>query len=355
MERLRANRFRMVFPTLMVLLAGTAILAAVLLPRFLPMPEIEEPARTELTNAVMVKSVEYMDDAYEADVLGAGSEDEEETEPSEELLKLKIQDGARSVSLAIRSGTVADALNKAGITLGREDIVSCGLDEELNEDSDIRITHVTREVVTLYDTLPYEIEERETPDRPLGENMLIQRGEEGRQRRVYEVVFHNGEEYERRLLETAVEEEPVDEIIEVGLYHDPIIDRETKTISLWDGTVIPYEKQVNVTATAYSSEGLSWKWTKLETLARVGAVAIDPRYIPLRSKLYVIAPDGSWSYGLCIAEDTGRLIKGYRIDLYFDTQEECRIFGRQPAQVYILPEDYEMPEELLPPDNYAPR
>ena len=69
----------------------------------------------------------------------------------------------------------------------------------------------------------------------------------------------------------------------------------------------------------------------------------------------MIAPDGSWSYGLCFSEDTGRLIKGYRIDLYFDTQAECEVFGRKKAQVYILPDDYEMPEELLPPDNYAPR
>ena len=356
MELPRARIIRSALPIVMVLLAAAAVVTAVMLPRFLPLPEVGEARQTELTRAVAIMQAEYMDDAYETDVLAPTEPDGESAAEQEgEPLDLKIQDGMRSVSLTIRGGTVADALTKAGITLGPEDIVSCPLDEALTADSDIRITRVTRETVTLYDTLPYETVERETGERPLGEYMLVQRGQSGQQHRVYEVVFHNGEEYARRLVETVVEYEPISEIIEVGLYHDPVIDRSAKTISLWDGTVIPYEKQVNVTATAYSSEGLSWKWTKLETLARVGAVAIDPRYIPLNSKLYVIAPDGSWTYGLCLAEDTGRLIKGYRIDLYFDTQAECKQFGRQPAQVYILPDDYEMPEELLPPDNYAPR
>jgi 3D (Asp-Asp-Asp) domain-containing protein len=59
-------------------------------------------------------------------------------------------------------------------------------------------------------------------------------------------------------------------------------------------------------------------------------VAVDPRVIPLRSRLYV---EG---YGLAIAGDTGRAIKGNRIDLGFNTYREAMRFGRRSVIVHIL-------------------
>ena len=375
MEGTQANNGRSILLPILAVLAGLAILSAVLLPRFLPMPVSLEPREVPAAELSDVKAEPFIEDMPTAPAVTAAPQETTTavraavpetttvpvtapttaavTEPPQ--FGLTIVDGGQSVTLKMNGGTAADALAKAGITLGSEDILSCGLDDPVEADQQIEITRVTRETVEIVETIPYDVETRETGERALGENLLLQKGEEGRERRVYEVVYHNGSEYSSDLLESEIEAEPVTEIIEIGLYHDPIIDKDAKTISLWDGTVIPYNREVDVTATAYSSEGLYWKWTKLETLARVGAIAVDPRYIPLNAKLYVIAPDGSWSYGLCFSEDTGRLIKGYRIDLYFDTQAECEEFGRKKAQVYILPDDYEMPEELLPPDNYAPR
>ncbi|MBN1299128.1 MAG: hypothetical protein JW997_05520, partial [Actinobacteria bacterium] len=63
--------------------------------------------------------------------------------------------------------------------------------------------------------------------------------------------------------------------------------------------------------------------------ARKGLVAVDPKVIRLGTKLYI---DG---YGLAIAADTGGWIKGNRIDLCFDTLEECYRFGRRKIYVYL--------------------
>jgi 3D (Asp-Asp-Asp) domain-containing protein/peptidoglycan hydrolase CwlO-like protein len=55
--------------------------------------------------------------------------------------------------------------------------------------------------------------------------------------------------------------------------------------------------------------------------ATKGVVAVDPRTIPLGTRLNV---EG---YGNCIAGDTGGAIKGNRIDLCFDTLEEMNAYG----------------------------
>lgn len=64
--------------------------------------------------------------------------------------------------------------------------------------------------------------------------------------------------------------------------------------------------------------------------AEYGIVAVDPRHIPLGTVLYVDR------YGFGIAADTGRAIKGYRIDLCYPTHREANRFGRQRVRVLVI-------------------
>jgi len=59
-------------------------------------------------------------------------------------------------------------------------------------------------------------------------------------------------------------------------------------------------------------------------------VAVDPRVIPLGSKIHI---EG---VGERIAEDTGGRIKGKRLDLFFPSVEACRQFGVQLQEVRLL-------------------
>jgi 3D (Asp-Asp-Asp) domain-containing protein len=60
-----------------------------------------------------------------------------------------------------------------------------------------------------------------------------------------------------------------------------------------------------------------------------GAVAVDPRLIPLRTRMYVPG------YGPAIAADVGVAIKGRIIDLWFPTTAEAREWGRRTVVVTI--------------------
>lgn len=61
-----------------------------------------------------------------------------------------------------------------------------------------------------------------------------------------------------------------------------------------------------------------------------GIVAVDPRVIPMGTRLYV---EG---YGEAIAADQGNAIKGNRIDLFFDTHQQALKYGKKTVKVTIL-------------------
>lgn len=88
---------------------------------------------------------------------------------------------------------------------------------------------------------------------------------------------------------------------------------------------------MHMIATAYTagSSGGSG-WTAIGRRAGFGIVAVDPRVIPLGTRLYIPG------YGMAIAGDTGGAIVGNRIDLGFDSLQSAIDFGRRDITVYQL-------------------
>ena len=92
-----------------------------------------------------------------------------------------------------------------------------------------------------------------------------------------------------------------------------------------------YRRKMIVEATAYSPQdpGLG-KYTARGNLVGYGIIAVDPRVIPLGTRVYIP------NYGIAVADDTGGAIVGKRIDIAFDTHREAMSFGRQTIEIYIL-------------------
>lgn len=106
------------------------------------------------------------------------------------------------------------------------------------------------------------------------------------------------------------------------------------------GTNAPkeYKQVISVKATAYApgphDNGQWGNLTHIGTQVRPGIIAVDPKVIPLGSKVYIEYPDGTGAYA--VAEDTGGAIKGNRIDVAKWTVGEAYKFGIQSAKVYVL-------------------
>jgi len=89
----------------------------------------------------------------------------------------------------------------------------------------------------------------------------------------------------------------------------------------------------DMVATAYFSGGGGLNGNGITAIglrAKKGIVAVDPRVIPLGTKLYI------QGYGEALAADTGGWIKGNRIDLVFESLEDCYRYGRRKIKVYLV-------------------
>ena len=204
--------------------------------------------------------------------------------------------------------------------------------------------------------LPYQTIRRANPDMEKGEEDVVQVGSSGEKGFVYEVLWSNGAETTRQLVE-ALDSPSVDEIIEYGTAepkpvpsnsnHDGncsqtsggkvTVERRKDgggTLTLRSGEILTFSTAHSMTATAYTAgHGGVGSRTASGTPVREGVVAVDPRVIPLGTRLFIVANGGA-VYGRAVAEDTG--VRGNRIDLYYDTYQECINFGRRDCIVYVL-------------------
>ena len=193
---------------------------------------------------------------------------------------------------------------------------------------------------------PYETEYRYNYQKPSWHREVIQEGRDGIVGQVYEIIYQDGAEVSRHLIDSS-NSTPVNAIIEVGTVEnfannaDPVSaihtnEDGTGTITLENGQVLTFNQARTMTGTAYTAYENPYvdNVTATGTLARVGVVAVDRKQIPLGTKVYVISNDGRFTYGFAIAEDTG--VRGNVIDLYYDTYAECVQFGRRACTVYIL-------------------
>ena len=234
-----------------------------------------------------------------------------------------IKDGNKTLIAEASGYTVADVLDNLNIKLNKLDRVSLPLDEIAKEGMEVKIDRVVVENLDNKIEIPFETESRENNDMFEGEKKVITKGEVGQKTESLKNTYVNGVLETTEVLKSEITKDPVKEVVEVG----------TKK-----GTQAPNGKNAKrvivMQATAYDPTAGSK--TAVGTRARVGAVAVDPRVIPLGSKLYIESMDGFASYGYATAEDTGGAIKGNRIDLFYNSNAEANRFGRRNVKVYVL-------------------
>ena len=237
--------------------------------------------------------------------------------------------------------TAGELLTRLNLDVSGEDVVSHGLEEETYDGMELRIDRVTTLRQSYTSAVPHETTRCRDSTIPEGTLEILTPGQDGEMLCTAEITYINGEESGRRVLSQTVTIAPVAEVVAVGTgpapeKSDQLVITDS-TITLPTGEVLTYTRTDTVRATAYThtDQGCDTV-TATGTTVHWGTVAVDPRYIPYGTRMFIMASDGSYVYGIATAEDCGGDIKGDRMDLYMPTYEQCREFGRRRCTLYFL-------------------
>ena len=164
----------------------------------------------------------------------------------------------------------------------------------------------------------------EDPSLPKGKTEVLFPGQAGQSLQTCFVTYENGVQTEKEVLQETVLQEPVSQIVAVGTGENAEQERAfplfgENCIITKAGQVLEFSHQGQFKATAYTSG-----------IADVGYITATG------TKMFIVTEDGQYVYGEATAEDCGGAIKGNRIDLFFDTVNECYAFGVRMCQVYFL-------------------
>lgn len=237
--------------------------------------------------------------------------------------------------------TAGELLTSLGLEVSGEDVVSCDLETVTYEGMALSVDEVVTRQESYSVTVPCDTRLYADATLPEGAEQLLVPGQDGQLLRQVRVTYVNGTERSRQILEETVTSHPVSEVVGFGTGQGEKEETELNIgeglISLPTGEVLTYTDTATIRATAYTQTDPGCTGiTATGTNVRRGTVAVDPRYIPYGTRMFIVTATGSYVYGVAVAEDCGGDIKGDRMDLYFPTYEECREFGRRVCTVYFL-------------------
>ena len=228
-------------------------------------------------------------------------------------------------------GTVHQILCEAGVPITDGDLTSHPFNRKVEPDMEIRLARVSYETVQEETEVPYDVRRVPSTSVPEGRTVETQPGVLGLAVTTLENKYIDGTLTGSRTLSSETVRQPVTAVFAYGT---------GGTVSTTRSAATRFSYVLDVTATAYTyGDGGSWgDVTATGKTVQVGFVAVDPRVIPLGSRLYITYPDGSSCYGFAVAEDTGGAIKGNRVDLFYENREDAIQFGRRKVKVYVLAE-----------------
>lgn len=278
-------------------------------------------------------------------------------------ITIKFSDDTQ-ISVVTSKVTIREILEENNIVLLADEKVEPGLDSVIDASKTIEITKVSEQPVIIaeeetnvtteqilgnrvtvresivieqveipFETVTKDVSESgtETTDK------VLQEGENGIKEVKYKVRYEDDVEVNRTVLEETVIKEPVEKIIQISTKvvsrsSDYRVSSAISLGSLVDGAT-PVATVLNVSAYAPDS---TWG-----TMTASGAhaqsnytVAAGPS-VPFGTVMYIPyfadQPNGGWF----VVQDRGGAITDYKLDVFMDTESECRAFGRRNLDVYI--------------------
>jgi uncharacterized protein YabE (DUF348 family) len=237
---------------------------------------------------------------------------------------IHVQDA--NVTSRTAAATVGEALEDAGLSIQSLDYSLPSPETTIPSSGEIRLVHVTEEVLLEQSPLPFETEYQPDSDLEIDNQSILQTGEYGLSAQRVRVRYEDGQEVSRQVESQWVARQPQPRIIGYGTS----VVMHTTTV---DGVQIQYWRTLNMYATSYHPSEVG-DTTASGLPLKKGVAAVDTSLISFFTQMYVPG------YGEAVAADIGGGVSGRVIDLGYS--DEDYVPWHQWVTVYFL---------WPPPDN----
>lgn len=239
----------------------------------------------------------------------------------------------KDVKLALVN--VYDALNYAGYEVDDDDILSTSHSDDVENINAVTINRVTYKTESAKEKIAYDTVKKNSDKVELGETKVKTNGKDGEKIVTREVKYIDGKKSSDKVVAEKRIKEPVDKVVLVGT-KGAATSGGAGTFTDSNGATVAYSQMLTGSGTAYTAPAGAGTATGVP--AYHGGVAVNPNIIPYGSKLYIVSTDGSFVYGYATAVDTGgALMDGSAIvDCFYNTYDECVNFGRRDVNVYVI-------------------
>ncbi len=231
--------------------------------------------------------------------------------------------------LRTAAANVADLLNQQAVAFDRHDRVAPAPATALENDAVVSVAHVDSWTETVRKKVAAQVVKRWAYTLPVGATQVIDPGAPG----VAEVSYAVSRSADRKALHrtalvSRVLRAPRARIVAEGIAEYALSGLAEQGVR---GTLRLASSALSMMATAYTADCYGCSGTTASGRpAGHGIVAVDPRVIPLGTRMYIPG------YGHAVAGDTGGAIRGNRIDLGFNSTSQAFRFGRRPVTVYLI-------------------
>ncbi|QUL55065.1 DUF348 domain-containing protein [Paenibacillus tritici] len=267
--------------------------------------------------------------------------------------KFALTVDGKTQTLFTTEDTIGQAIGKLGISLEGLDKIYPSLDTAVSADMEIKIVRINKQVVQRTTNLPFRVIKTADPSLTKGTVRVAQAGKPGVMIQHIEKTYQDGELASMRMIGKKVQTITKDKVIAVGTKPLPKpvvvaaiqtskpkatskstkVSAKTSNVTSKAGVDFQYKRMIkNVSMTAYSSQepGIGTRTASGTRVTEGRTIAVDPNVIPI----------GWWVYieglGFRRAEDTGGAIKGNKVDVYYDSLNHARNFGRKSRTLYVI-------------------
>lgn len=240
--------------------------------------------------------------------------------------------------------SIGDMLKAENIKYDDNDRVEPAVDSKIVKDQKIEVVRVEEEVVKETENIGFETTVKKNDKLDKSVTKTVQDGQDGEKEITAKIVYENGKEVGRHIVSEKVLKEPIAKVVEQGTMQTVVLSRGTSSSTASTGSTnlsgtsnssgageSSGKKTMTMQSTAYYTGTVTATGTAPRRNPNgLSTVAVDPRVIPLGSKLYISG------YGYAVAEDTGGAVKNNIIDVFLNSYDECMSWGRRNVEVTIV-------------------